>query len=334
MITSSTVKYFILSSFVVFLIVGYCIINCFNDNETKDIEGLIDTSYFNVSTFRSIEVVECQLEDGTTVDCYQITFSGDGVDGSAGPFCPETYNDIGGIAMYDGETNPGLRHIGSDFLDDLESDGWDIMDNDGNVYVNKRPEATSTCLGLAYDADFVFTFTVPVTPKMGSSNRTINEVENLGFSIDGTPFTGNPPSAVEGPAMFRSRDNVDREDIDAIAFPSLDPCGGHPDPAGYYHAHFIPQVMDQVLKANGIEEVRCTLFTQTTTIALAGFAKDGYPIYAYAEEPDDLDDCQGRTGVTDEYPDGVYHYVASTTEAPNMPPCLKGIPVRHGFEFN
>ncbi|WP_405564964.1 YHYH protein [Polaribacter sp. Asnod6-C07] len=322
---------------VLILLSTFSFLNCNNDSydeeedETTTSESsIIAESYFNTSSLISIELVEARLEDGTTADCYQITFSGDAIDGELGPFCPETIDDIGGIAVYDGETNPGLRNISRDLLEDMEADGWNIVEDDTGLVYSNNNSGTSNCLALAYDADLNFVFTVPVVPKLASSSTDIDEVENLGFSIDGTPLTGDPPSAVFGPAMFGTQDI---SEIEEINFPSIDPCGGHPDPAGYYHAHFIPQVINQVLAANNIDEVECTMFEQTSGTVLAGFAKDGFPIYAYAEMPDDLDECNGRTAATTEYPDGVYHYVASTTAVTNMPPCLKGVAVQDSFEI-
>jgi hypothetical protein len=91
--------------------------------------------------------------------------------------------------------------------------------------------------------------------------------------------------------------------------------------------------MNQVLDANNIDDVTCTLVDQVSESKLIGFAKDGFPIYAYAVEPTDLDECGGRTAMTTDFPDGVYHYVASNTEAPNVPKCLKGVAANNNFMF-
>lgn len=298
----------------------------------EDVEYLITSDMFTAAPFNDMEVVTATLEDGTQALCYSITFSSDGIDGDEGPFCPETIDEVGGLAMYDGESNdyvPTLSVINRTLLETITADGYDIVDEDGNVNINTAGDDISTCLALEYDPDLQYTYLIPVEPKLADEVDEISEVEFIGVSIDGVPLTGNPPSAINGPAMFGGDGNAEQ-----ISFPSLDPCGGHPDPAGYYHLHFIPEVMNQVLDAKGITEVSCTLIDQTSSVQLSGFAKDGFPVYAYAEMPTDLDECNGRTGVTDEYPDGVYHYVASTTDAPNMPPCLKGVAARNSFEYN
>ena len=278
-------------------------VSCSNDDDQEEDTGtgtlessIIQAKYFDANSLVSINTVQASLVDGTTADCYEITFTSDGVDGDEGPYCPNTSNDIGGLAVYDGNTNPGLRNINAEFLNDLEGDGWDIMDDDGNVNIEDLQGApnndVSNCLAAPYDAGLTFVYLIPVTPKLGTSNDVISSIENFGVALEGTPLTGDPPSAVNGPGG----DNTSTQ----IAFPSIDPCGGHPDPSGYYHLHFIPQVMNKVLMANEIDEISCTLFEQTTSHALVGFAKDGYPIYAYAEVPTDLDDCYGRTAATDD----------------------------------
>lgn len=45
--------------------------------------------------------------------------------------------------------------------------------------------------------------------------------------------------------------------------------------------------------------------------------------YEYAAGVGDLDECNGRTGVTPEFPEGTYHYYATETY-PFMPRCVKG----------
>ncbi len=47
--------------------------------------------------------------------------------------------------------------------------------------------------------------------------------------------------------------------------------------------------------------------------------------YEYVEGLGDLDECNGRTGVTPEYPEGTYYYVI-TSDFPRVPNCFKGTP--------
>ncbi len=57
----------------------------------------------------------------------------------------------------------------------------------------------------------------------------------------------------------------------------------------------------------------------TDFVALGAFGSD----WNYVEGSGDLDDCNGRTGVTPEFPDGIYYYMA-TDSYPYFSRCLKG----------
>ncbi len=302
-----------------------------NDDEPTNEDNLLITqSLFNSSSLISFETITSTLEDGTSAECFRITFASNPV--ANGPFCPETINDVAGMGFYDGATNPGLRVFAADLLNDIEADGYNMVNSDGSVNVDRFTGVTdpskSYCLEAAPNNDLELTFIIPAVPKLANTNNVIGEVEFIGITLDGVPINGDPPSAINGPAMGGPGGGGSE-----INFPSLDPCGGHHDPAGYYHWHFVPEVVNQVLTANGITEISCTKIPQTTGTKLVGFAKDGFPIYAYASEPADLDDCGGRMATTVEYPEGVYHYVASTTSAANVPKCLKGVAANNAFRF-
>lgn len=57
----------------------------------------------------------------------------------------------------------------------------------------------------------------------------------------------------------------------------------------------------------------------TSAIPLGTFTQD----YQYTAGSGDLDDCNGRTGVTPEFPNGIYHYYI-TDSFPFAPRCWKG----------
>jgi hypothetical protein len=57
----------------------------------------------------------------------------------------------------------------------------------------------------------------------------------------------------------------------------------------------------------------------TTFFTLGGFAQD----WEYVAGSGDLDECNGRTGVTPEFPNGIYHYFA-TDSYPYFQRCIKG----------
>lgn len=271
------------------------------------------------------DTVSCTLEDGSTSTCHKLTFSSD-VPFEIGPFCPETIDDIGGVGVYDGATNPGFQVMKRSLWESMEADGYDIVDEDGNIRIIDGPEdgppgenGCSKCLALPIDTMLTLTYLIPTDFAVASSSNTIDTVEKLGVTLDGAPLTGNPPSATSGPPGM---------EFDGFAaIPSIDPCGGHPDPAGYYHPHFAAEAMSTVFSAHGITEVSCETIAQSQT-ALVGWALDGAPIYAPEDTdgtPTDLDACSGHTGATPDFPDGTSHYHASATEAPNLPDCLSGV---------
>lgn len=57
----------------------------------------------------------------------------------------------------------------------------------------------------------------------------------------------------------------------------------------------------------------------TSTFAMGTFTQD----YEYVAGSGDLDECSGRTGVTPEFPKGIYHYFATDTY-PYLQRCVKG----------
>lgn len=57
----------------------------------------------------------------------------------------------------------------------------------------------------------------------------------------------------------------------------------------------------------------------TSSIPMGAFTQD----YQYVSGSGDLDDCNGRTGVTPEFPSGIYHYYITDTY-PFAPRCWKG----------
>lgn len=57
----------------------------------------------------------------------------------------------------------------------------------------------------------------------------------------------------------------------------------------------------------------------TSWVPLGAFVSD----WNYVTDSGDLDDCNGRTGVTPEFPDGIYYYMA-TDSYPYMSRCVKG----------
>ncbi len=332
-------KNFLSKSMLCLALISLCIACSDDDNSSSANDPTnTDTSshVFNAdlmtsaNLLESVTLVSATLTDGTTADCYQLVFKSNPV--ADGPYCPETINDIGGVGVYDGATNPGFQVMKASLWDAMEADGYDIVDTNGNINIAdpSQPMGTnpSNCLEASRDDNLRLTFLIPAVPKLATSDDTIGTVEHFGVSKDGVPMTGNPPSATAGPPGSQGSAGAN--------IPAIDPCGGHMDPAGYYHLHFGAEEINNVFDAYGITEVSCTNYEQSETVFI-GFAKDGFPIYASKDMdgslPSDLDNCNGHTGVTAEYPEGIYHYHVSSTEAPNLPPCLKGVSANAAFTY-
>lgn len=76
----------------------------------------------------------------------------------------------------------------------------------------------------------------------------------------------------------------------------------------------------KVLKASyQLKAVADTGRPSTATYPMGAFTQD----YQYVAGSGDLDECNGRTGVTPEFPGGFYHYVITDTY-PFIGRCLKG----------
>ncbi len=129
---------------------------------------------------------------------------------------------------------------------------------------------------------------------------------------------------------------------------------GHVQPGGAYHYHGIPEGFIQNLgkgqpmtlvgwAADGFPIYARYGYTQAANAASAikvvqssyrkktvpDANRPNYPMgtflqdYEYVSGLGDLDECNGRTGVTPEFPKGIYHYFATET-FPYLPRCVKG----------
>lgn len=298
--------------------------------------GQMNLDLINASALTEpVQVVNCTLENGSSTQCYQLKFYANAVNDD-GPFCPPNIGDVGGLGVYEpgaAGTNVGLAAIDAALLNLIEADGFDIVQDDGAVNINVPgsggPPAPgiSACLQAMPDDDLELVYLIPVEPQDLASPNMITTVEQLGVSLDGIPFKGNPPPVIGGGPGGGGSD---------VLMPALDPCGGHHDPGGYYHWHMIANSTNDVLGDLGISAVSCTGFPQDNT-ALMGYAMDGYPIYGQFEAdgsaPTGLDACNGHFAPTPEYPNGIYHYHAVEATAPNIPPCLIGASAVNGFTY-
>ena len=304
-----------------------------------EVNGNYNADLFSVLPLTE-ERVSCTLENGSNTTCYELTFAANTVgdiegDGTIGPYCPEsitTPRDEAGLGVYDGDTNPGFQSL-IDAAQGMDADGYDIVDEDGNIRTGGGGGDYSYCLSMPFDSTLTVTFLIPVTPEFRSEAYYIETVGSIGVGINGIPIKGDPPSVTTAEAGIGGTGSGN--------IPALDHCGGHADPAGYYHWHFIPQSINTVFESEEYDftdlyNISCTNshIEYENHAAFAGLAKDGFPIYAAYDvvdsvntDPNDVvitDECNGHTHATEVYPDGVYHYHALEIGAPTVPVCLKG----------
>ncbi|MBK8293445.1 MAG: YHYH protein [Solirubrobacterales bacterium] len=256
--------------------------------------------------------VDCTLENGSETTCYQLE-----VDSLAstvdtdGPYCPATTTDKGGIWVWDGD-DPGLYALDENFWNLMAAQGYDFVDDDGNVTITDPAEGAASssttensCLEATADGSFHLQVLIPVTPENLDTATDLSTVSQVGLALDGVTIFGDAPSVA-----------------DRGGLPALDSCGGHVDPSGYYHWHFGAESIQTNLD-EADADVTCSV--EQDTEALVGFAYDGYGIYGPEEDraiPDDLDECSGHTSETAEF-GTTYHYHL-TYDSPNLPTCRTG----------
>lgn len=309
--------------------------SCSNDNNgsdeneddtdtTFDLEAIVvDPSLFSeFSRVSEFELVDCTLSDGTETKCYKVAY--ENIRENVTVICPEKVGEIGGLGVWDGDTNPGLRSLDDDLWADFATDGYDIINDDGTIniqipaggpgsgFIDAGSGINGSCLDAELDESYIVTYYIPAYPVKTTTRTTTSSFDYWGVSLDGFPFAEQPPGAASAVGA---------------ALPGLDACGGHPQPDGPYHYHLIPQVVNDLLDKNGVTATSCTYIEQTSNTIL-GYARDGFPMYGFEESdgttPSDLDDCNGHFGVTDEFPDGIYHYHITNTDVPNILPCTYG----------
>ena len=180
-----------------------------------------------------------------------------------------------------------------------------------------------------------YDYRVPLNPHP-AGRVTALRMQSFGIAINGVPFD---PGAAE---FWNNDRNWQYEAMSGAVQLGLDENNAHVQPNGAYHYHGLPTGL--VARLNRQQ------------VALVGWAADGYPIYVYKQRASyrlkpgtrqggpggsydgafvqdyeyaaglgDLDECNGRSGVTPELPGGGYHYVL-TEHFPFIPRCYKGTP--------
>lgn len=129
-----------------------------------------------------------------------------------------------------------------------------------------------------------YEFRIPLKPTV-AANKSTTPMGPMGVAINGVPLFNQ--YAAGGVALTRE-------------FMSFDQYAGHPSGNGSYHYHIEPTYITDTKGSN----------------ALVGVLLDGFPVYGPEENgeilsSDDLDEYHGHFGVTEDFPEGIYHYHVS-----------------------
>jgi hypothetical protein len=160
-------------------------------------------------------------------------------------------------------------------------------------------------------------YTITLNPTKAAS-VTSTSLGPIGILANGAvifnPYEGDGKTvAVTG--------NVYVTDSNGVKWGFLDVCNGHPGMGGMYHYHGMPPCVTSVIDKTGGPS------------HILGLAFDGFLIYGNRDingklvSSSQLDQCNGITSPTPEYPAGIYHYVL-TEEKSNRSTinCFAGTP--------
>jgi hypothetical protein len=176
---------------------------------------------------------------------------------------------------------------------------------------------TSATAHAATDPTTTQTYDITLnTCPTPQATTTKTSLDTISYMISGATLF----NAYEGDSStvaLSSNFSVDNSSGTKVYF--VDTCNGHPTPMGKYHYHGLPAcVTAEVDTANGPSHI-------------IGIALDGYPVYGNRDAngaevtASQLDECNGITSATPEFPAGVYHYVLpNTTDATSSIRCYKG----------
>lgn len=125
------------------------------------------------------------------------------------------------------------------------------------------------------------TFKIPLNPKVATTHSA-TPMGSIGVALNGVPLFNQYAA---GGSPLTNEIN------------SFDQYNGHPQQTGVYHYHVEPLY----------------LTAQKGKSYLMGFLLDGFPVYGPMENGvavtnANLDAYHGHTGVTDDFPNGIYHY--------------------------
>ena len=198
-----------------------------------------------------------------------------------------------------------------------------------------------------------YVFRVPVQPKQATKPTPLG-MNPFGAAVNGVPFD---PGAAEWWNNDRNS-GWQYEPMSGAIQLGLDKSNAHVQPNGAYHYHAIPTTLVNKLlagnqkmvlvgwAADGFpiysswghadpQDAKSALKTLRSGYQLRSGNRPGGPggrydgtfvqDYEYVAGSSDLDECNGRFGMTPEFPQGIYHYYL-TEQFPFVPRFFRGTP--------
>ncbi|PZC44507.1 MAG: YHYH protein [Chloroflexi bacterium] len=239
-----------------------------------------------------------------------------------------TINDAATSAQVTVTVGEGVRRIQSNGLPDHETGAFPNAANPNSISAQ------------SYD------HTLPLTPELAVAPTAYNVPQAFGIAVNGVSLD---PFAAE----WWQNDRNSGWQLAALANPlGFDDHDAHVQPTGAYHYHGTPLVLadetdrpdligfagdgfpiygpygyrDAADLRSGVVELRSSFALKSGQRPDGpGGAYDGTYVedYEYVAGSGELDECNGRVGVTTEYPDGTYYYVASL-QWPFLGRCFAG----------
>lgn len=211
----------------------------------------------------------------------------------------------------------------------------------------------------------LYQFRVPLFPLMTQQIIAVTRDKNTGVALNGIPFDPLSAEFWENGHQTRgpsssSLNSWNYEAMHDTKQLGLDHNNAHVQPNGAYHYHGLPKALYKKLSdgktppdkmillgyaADGFPMYGLYGYSNDSSSSLkllipsfqlkTGARPQGAPSgnydgtfvedYEYVAGSGDLDQCNGRYGVTPEYPKGIYYY-AITNTYPYLPRCFRGTP--------
>lgn len=203
----------------------------------------------------------------------------------------------------------GVAYLETDDIPNHPRDAYYAIPNRGVVV----PSAATATVAKDPTKPQSWRFTIPTSPQY-TATVTDAPLGSIGVMTSGSVLFN--PYEGDGTTVAMSN-NVSVTNAAGITAWFIDQCAGHPAPGvGAYHYHGLP----------------VCFASQTGPSKIIGFALDGFPIYGPMDisgvrvPVTALDQCDGITSPTLEFPNGIYHYVLpGTTDSTSSIKCFHGV---------